>query len=107
MTHTDFNDRMPVQADARTMSRRRLAKIAVTALAVAGFGAAGLSGVLARHSDGFDDDFVSGPSGGSGWDDDDFGSGGSSGSGGSGGSGWDDDDWVFGSGGSGGSGWDD
>jgi len=92
MTHTDFSDRTPVPADARAMSRRRLAKIAVTALAVAGFGAAGLSGALARHSDGFDDDFVSGPSGGSG---------------GSGGSGWDDDDWGFSSGGSGGSGWDD
>ncbi len=75
------------------------------ALVVVGFGVAGLSGALAKDSDGWDDDF-SMPSGGSGWDDV-FG-----GSGGSGGSGWDDDsDWVFagagGSGGSGGSGWDD
>jgi len=104
MTHTDFSDQGPALVDARAMSRRRLAKIAVTTLAVVGFGAAGLSGALARHSDGFDDDVVFGPSGGSGWNDDVFASGGS---GGSGGSGWGDDDWVFGSGGSGGSGWDD
>src|SRR5262245_11572776 len=78
-TQTNSSDQRPIPADARAVSRRRLAKIAVTALAVVGFGAAGLSGALARHSEGFDDDGVFGPSGGSGWDDV-FGSGGSGGS---------------------------
>lgn len=102
MTNSSLINQAPGSANA-AVSRRRLAKVIVTALAVVGFGAAGLSGALARHSDGFDDGVVSGPSGGSGWDDDVFG--GSVGSGGSGGSGW--DDGVFSSGGSGGSGWDD
>ena len=79
-------------------SRRQVAKAAVVALAAIGLGAAGLSGALAKHSDGWDDDVISAPSGGSGGDDDwVFGSGGSGG----------DDDWVFGGSGSGGSGWDD
>lgn len=83
-------------------SRRRVAKAAVGALAAIGLGVAGLSGALAKHGDGWDDDVFSGPSGGSGGDDDwVFGSGASG----------DDDDWVFGgsggTGGSGGSGWDD
>jgi hypothetical protein len=79
-------------------TRRRVAKAAVVALAAIGLGVAGLSGALAKHSDGWDDDIFSGPSGGSGWDDDwVFGSGGSGG-----------DIWIIGgSGGSGGSGWDD
>lgn len=79
-------------------ARRRLAKAAVTALAIAAFGVAGFSGVLAK--DGADDwgdwDVASG-----GWGDRwVFGSGGSAGGSG----GW-DDDWDVASGGSGG--WDD
>lgn len=93
--------RHTLQAERPSTSRRTLAKVAVTALAMAAFGAAGLSGALARHSDGWDDDVFSGPSGGSGWDDDGILA--SGGSGGSGGINW-DDDWGFGSGGSG---WDD
>src|SRR5688572_24828349 len=96
------NDRT-ADAGSGPVSRRRLAKTAVVALAIAGFGLAGFSGALAK--DGWDDDdWVFGASGGSG------GSGGVVASGGSGGSGF-DDDGVFipsgGSGGSGGSGWDD
>ena len=78
----------------QVISRRRFAKVVVAALGVTSLVGAGLSGALARHSDGWDDDSVFGGSGGSG---------GLGGSGGSGGS-W-DDDWVFPS--SGGSGWDD
>ncbi len=81
---------------ARSVSRRRFAKVAVAALAIIGFAGAGLSGALAHDDDGWDDD-VFAPSGGF------------VASGGSGSSGW-DDDWGFspsgGSGGSGGSGWD-
>jgi hypothetical protein len=86
----------------RSFSRRRFAKVAVTALGVVGFAVAGLSGALAHDDDGWDDDMAftpsggvvaSGGSGGSGWDDDEVFTG-ISGSGGSGGSGWDDDsDW--------------
>jgi hypothetical protein len=90
--------------DDQAVSRRRLAKIAVTAFAILAFGIAGLSGALAHNSDGWDDDGYEEPSGGSGWYDDGmFASGGS---GGSSGIIW-DDDWGVGSGGSGGSGWDD
>ena len=95
---------------ARDVSRRRFAKTLVVALAVAGFAAAGLSGVLAKHGSddgafftpsggsatsassggsGWDDDWVFSASGGSGWGDDSIFS--ASGSGGSGSSGWDDD----------------
>ena len=72
-------------------ARRKIAKVAVTALAIAAFGVAGFSGAMAK--DGADDwgDW-SVASGGPGWGDD-VASGG-----------W-DDSWVFGSGGS--SGWDD
>ena len=80
---------------------RRLAKTALTLLAIGAFAAAGLSGAMAKHGD---DDwtesiFASGGSGGSGIWDDDVASGGSGGSG----------IWIMpGSGGSGGSGgWDD
>ncbi len=86
---------------ARSASRRRFAKVAVTALAIIGFAGAGLSGALAHDDDGWDDDVVFAPSGG-------FVA--SGGSGGSGGSGEDYDVFftgVGGSGGSGGSGWDD
>jgi hypothetical protein len=79
------------------VDRRRVAKVAVTAFAIAAFGAAGLSGALAKH--GADDGvFASGGSGGSGvWDD----------SVASGGSGVWDDDWTVASGGSGSGVWDD
>lgn len=86
----------------RSELRRCIARMAATALILTGIGVAGLSDALAKDSDGWDDVF-SGPSSGSGWDDDVY-----VGSGGSGGAGWDDDDdieWVFG--GSGVSGWDD
>jgi hypothetical protein len=83
---------------ARSVSRRRFAKVAVAALAIIGFAGAGLSGALAHEDDGWDDDvfapsggFVaSGGSGGSGGDDDVLFTG-VGGSGGSGGSGWNDD----------------
>ena len=78
----------------RSVSRRRLAKVAVAALGIIGFAGAGLSGALAHDDDGWDDDIFA-PSGGF------------VASGGSGGSGWDDDVIFTGSGGSGGSGWDD
>jgi hypothetical protein len=80
---------------------RQAIKVAVVALAIAAFGAAGLSGALAKHGadDWSESVFGSGGSGGSGWDD-------HFASGGSGGSGWDDDS-VFASGGSGSGGWDD
>ncbi len=85
---------------ARSVSRRRFAKVAVAALGIIGFAGAGLSGALAHDDDGWDDDIfapsggfvASGGSGGSGGDDVVFtGIGGTGGSGGSGGSGWDDD----------------
>src|SRR5215208_764218 len=77
----------------RSVSRRRLAKVAVAALGIIGFAGAGLSGALAHDDDGWDDDIfapsggfvASGGSGGGGWDDVVF-----TGIGGSGGSGWDD-----------------
>ncbi|HEX5106284.1 MAG TPA: hypothetical protein VFV87_20835 [Pirellulaceae bacterium] len=85
----------------RSVSPRQAIKVAVVALAIAAFGAAGLSGALAKHGadDWSESVFGSGSSGGSGWDD-------QFASGGSGGSGWDDDD-IFASGGSGSGGWDD
>lgn len=91
---------MPPLIRARVTSKRQLAKVAVTALAIGAFAAAGLSGAMAKHGDDDWDDsiFASGGSGGSGIWDDDVASGGSGGSGA----------WpVFGSGGSGGDDWDD
>jgi hypothetical protein len=78
---------------ARSISRRRFAKVVVALLGVTGFAGAARSGALALHSDGWDDDGVfessggSGASGGSGWDDDWD----SPSSAASGNSGWDDD----------------
>jgi hypothetical protein len=84
-----------------SVNARQAIKVAVVALAIAAFGAAGLSGALAKHGadDWSESVFGSGSSGGSGWDD-------HFASGGSGGSGW-DDDGIFASGGSGSGGWDD
>ncbi len=93
-----FTDRQAAQSP-----ERRLAKTALTLLAIGAFAAAGLSGAMAKHGD---DDwtesiFASGGSGGSGIWGDDIASDGSGiwimpGSGGSGG--WDDDlfddDWF-------------
>jgi hypothetical protein len=84
-----------------SVNARQAIKVAVVGLAIAAFGAAGLSGALAKHGadDWGESVFGSGSSGGSGWDD-------RFASGGSGGSGW-DDDGVFASGGNGSGGWDD
>jgi len=75
---------------AREVFRRKLAKVVVVALAVAGLMGTGLSGALASH--GADDGAFYTPSGSSAT------------SASSGGSGW-DDGWVVSPGG--GSGWDD
>jgi hypothetical protein len=55
--------------ETESMSRRRLVRIAVAMLTVAGFGAASSSGALARHSDGWEDDFGLSGRDDSDWDD--------------------------------------
>jgi hypothetical protein len=58
------------QDEARNISRRRLAQVAITALSVAGFGGAALTGVMSARPDalarGSDDSRGSGGSGGGG-----------------------------------------
>ena len=84
-----------------SVNARQAIKVAVVALTIAAFGAAGLSGALAKHGadDWSESVSGSGASGSSGWDD-------QFATGGSGGSGW-DDGVIMPSGGSSSGGWDD